>query len=146
MRLTRTRVSLAAGLHPAAAGAAATVLPTVPASAVSSPVVLVNCAGQGQVRAGSYDIGCTANELLVKMRWTSWRSVGYGSGVLKVDSCLPTCAAGKYIRYPVLTVLWRARPWPQHAGRAYFTRLTWIFTGKRPKHALAAQTIGLPAR
>ena len=146
MRLTRTRVFLAAGLLTATATTAVTVLATVPAAAVSSPVVLVNCAGQGQVRAGSYDIGCTANGLLVKMRWTSWRSVAYGSGVLKVDSCIPTCAAGKYIRYPVLTVLWRARPWPQHAGRAYFTRLTWIFTGKRPKHALAAQTIGLPAR
>lgn len=33
-----------------------------------------------------------------------------------------------------LTVLWRARPWPQHTGRAYFTRLTWIYTGSHPKH------------
>lgn len=41
-------------------------------------------------------------------------------------------------------MLWRARPWPQQAGRAYFTRLTWIFTGKRPEHALAAQTFTLP--
>ncbi len=34
--------------------------------------------------------------------------------------------------------------WPGHPGHRYFTRLTWIFTGKRPAHARAAQTITLP--
>ncbi len=40
----------------------------------------------------------------------------------------------------------RAEPmaWPGHPGHRYFTRLTWIFTGKRPAHARAAQTITLP--
>jgi hypothetical protein len=42
MRLTRTRVFLAAGLLTATATTAATVLATVPAAAVPSPVVLVN--------------------------------------------------------------------------------------------------------
>ena len=74
----------------------------------------MNCAGHGQVRAGSYDIGCTANELLAGLRWTSWRSVGYGRGVLKVDNCTPTCAQGRYIRDPVLTV---AAPYP--AARSF---------------------------
>jgi hypothetical protein len=63
----------------------------VPASAGSSSVVLANCAGQGQVRPAGYDIGCAANELVVQLPWTSRRSVAYGSGVLKVDNCIPTC-------------------------------------------------------
>ena len=66
--------------------------------------------------------------------------------MLKVDDCTPTCAQGKYIDYPILTVLWRPVSWPGHPGRRHFSRLTWIFTGKRPAHALAAQTLSLPAR
>ena len=106
---------------------------------------MVNCAGQGQVRPGGYDIGCTANEMLATLHWQTWRGTAYGNGVLKVDDCTPTCAQGKYIKYPVLTVLWRPKAWPGHAGHRYFTRVTWIFTGKRPGHALAAQTLGLRA-
>jgi hypothetical protein len=45
--------------------------------------------------------------------------------------------------YKILTVLWRPMPWPSHAGHRYFTRLTCIFTGKRPAHARAAQTLTL---
>jgi hypothetical protein len=124
---------------------AASVLTAAPASARSSQVVVINCAGHGRVRPTGYDIGCVANELLAKLRWTTWRSVAFGHGDLKVNNCTPTCAMGKFISYPILTVLWRARPWPHHAGRSYFSRLTWIFTGKRPRHAAAAQTITLPA-
>lgn len=145
MRLTRSRVFLTAGLTTLAVTVAVTgtVLAVGPASAGSSPVVVVSCAGQGQVRPAGYDIGCVANEMLARLQWTSWRSVAFGSGILKVDDCTPTCAQGRYIRYPILTVLWRARPWLQHPGRAYFSRLTWVFTGKRPRHAPAAQTITL---
>jgi hypothetical protein len=146
MRLSRARVFLAAGLLAAAGTVTTTALAVGPASAVSSQVVIVNCGGHGQVRPASYDIGCIANELLAKMRWTSWRSTAFGHGDLKVNNCTPTCAGGKFISYPVLLVAWRATPWPQHAGQRYFSRLTWIFSGKRPGHIPAAQTITLPAR
>lgn len=146
MRLTRVRIFLAAGLMALAGTATATVLAAGPASAVSSQVVVVNCASHGQVRPVRYDIGCAANEMLARLHWTSWRSVAFGSGVLKVNDCTPTCAQGKFIKYPVLTVLWRARPWPHHAGTLYFSRVTWIFTGQRPGHVPAAHTLTLPAR
>lgn len=42
--------------------------------------------------------------------------------------------------------MWRPMPWAKHPRHRYFTRLTWIFTGKRPAHSRAAQTPGLPAR
>jgi hypothetical protein len=144
MTFTRMRAALAAGALATAGMAAGVALTAGPAAAGSSPAVMVNCAGQGQVRPGGYDIGCMANEMLARLRWTSWRSAAFGNGVLKVDDCIPTCAQGTYIRYPVLTVLWRPAPWPGHPGRAYFSRLTMIFTGTRPAHGPAAVTLTLP--
>jgi len=153
MKLTRTRMVLAGGLM-AIATAAAGVTVAGPASAASGsvpaasgPVVLVSCAGAGQVRPARYDgPGCMpANELVAGLTWTSWRSAAFGSGVLKVNNCTPTCAQGSYVKYPVLVVLWRPGPWPGHPGRAYFSRLTWIFTAHHPGHAPAAQTFTLPA-
>ena len=146
MRLFRMRTALTATLAVAAMVTGA-VLAAGPAAAGPGPVVLVNpCGGQGQVRPAHYDIGCMpSSELVTGLRWAAWRPVAFGSGVLKVNDCTPTCAQGTYRRYPVATVLWRARPWPHHAGQAYFSRLTWIFTGKRPGHVPAAQTFTLPA-
>ncbi|HUK68735.1 MAG TPA: hypothetical protein VLW50_08290 [Streptosporangiaceae bacterium] len=145
MRLTRVGTLLAAAVMALAitATATTTALATAPVSKGSSPVVVVSCAGHGQVRPTGYDVGCMANELLVQLRWTGWRSVAFGNGYLKVDNCRPSCARGTYVRYPILTVLWRATPWPRQAGRKYFSQLTWIFTGSRPGHAAAAQTITL---
>jgi len=156
MRPIRTRTMLAGGLM-AIATAAAAVTTAGPASAASGsvssvsaasgPVVLVSCAGAGQVRPARYDgPGCMpANELVAGLTWTSWRSAAFGSGVLKVNNCTPTCAQGSYVKYPVLVVLWRPRSWPGHPGREYFSRLTWIFTAHHPGHAPAVQTFALPA-
>jgi hypothetical protein len=145
MGLTRARALLAVGLIAAAGTVTGTVIAAIPASASSSQVALVNCAGHGTVRPARYDIGCMpSSEYLATLRWTSWRSVAFGGGVLKVNDCTPTCAQGKYISYPILTILWRAEPWPHHSGRDYFSRLTWIFSGKRPAHASRSQTFRLP--
>lgn len=152
MRLTPARTFLAAGLAVATSVATAAVLIAVPASAKPAsarPVVLVNpCPpGQGQVKPSTYDIGCMASqEFISGLSWTSWKSVAFGSGTLKVNNCNPSCAMGKYAKFPILVVLWRAKPWPNHAGRQYFSRLTWIFTGKRPSVVhVAAQTFTLPS-
>src|SRR5689334_16723694 len=130
MRLIRTRLMLAGGLMTiataaagvTAAGPASAASGSVSAvsavSAASGPVVLVSCAGAGQVRPARYDgPGCMpANELVAGLTWTSWRSAAFGSGVLKVNNCTPTCAQGSYVKYPILVVLWRASPWPGHPG------------------------------
>jgi hypothetical protein len=146
MRLLRARVLLAAGLIAAAGTVTGVVATAGAASATSSPVVLINCAGHGKVRPAVYDIGCMpSSEYLAGLKWTSWHAVAFGSGTLKVNDCTPTCAQGKYISYPILTVLWRARPWPGHSGSDYFARLTWIFTSTRPAHARVNQTFALPS-
>jgi hypothetical protein len=130
MKLMRARVMLAAGLVAAAGTITGTALAASPASAAASPVVVIAC-HRAQVRPAVYNIGCApSQEFMSGLSWASWKSVAFGGGVLKVNSCTPTCAQGKYISYPIHTVLWRAAPWPHHAGRDYFTRLTWIFTGK----------------
>jgi hypothetical protein len=148
MRLTRTATFAAAATMAVAGTATATLATAGPASARSSQVVVVNCADHTQVRPGQFDnFGCMpSNESLTGLRWTSWASTAYGHGSLKVNNCNPNCAEGKFINYPVLTVLWRATPRPHHAGQEYFSRLTWIFTGKRPAaHDPVTQTFTLPS-
>ncbi|MGA3155567.1 MAG: hypothetical protein ACLPN6_25410 [Streptosporangiaceae bacterium] len=153
MRLTRTRAFLTAGLVAVAGTAAGTVLAAGPASAgpaaaSSGQVVLVNpCSFRGQVRPAAYDIGCMpSSELVGGLTWTSWRSVAFGSGRLEVNNCTPSskCGPSKYTKYPILVVLWRAAAWPKHPGQEYFSRMTWIFTGKRPAHTPVTLTITLP--
>src|SRR6202451_1987722 len=142
MRLTRMRITMAAGRLAVSGTVAATVVAVAPASAVSTAVVVVNCAGQGQVRPGGYDIGCTANEMLATLHWQTWRGTADGNGVLKVDDCTPTCAQGKYIKYPVLTVLWRTErraraPGPPllHAGALDLPRkASWAVPGRQDSH------------
>jgi hypothetical protein len=147
MKLTSTRIGTAAGALALAGAAMAgvTTLGASPASAGTSQVVAVNCQGHGQVRPSGFDnFGCMpSQESLTNLSWTSWKSVAFGQGDLKVNNCTPTCAQGTFVKYPVLTVLWRARPWPGHAGQRYFTRVTWIFTGKHPggKHTPDTDTL-----
>lgn len=153
MRLTRTRSLFAAGMVTLAGTATAAVLIAGPASATpaaatsSHPVVLVNCNGQGLVKPATYDIFCMPSQQVISgLSWTSWRSTAYGSGTFKQNNCNPSCANGRFVKFPILVVLWRAQAWPRHSGRQYFSRVTWIFTGKRPPGVkVAAQTFNLPA-
>jgi hypothetical protein len=155
MRMTRARSFFVAGLAATASAATAAVLVAGPASAKPAasasphPVVLVQPCTRttGLVKPSMYDIGCMASqEFISGLSWTSWKSAAFGSGTFKVNNCTPTCAGGKYIKFPILVVLWRAEPWPHHSGRQYFSRLTWIFTGKHPSVVhVAAQTSNLPS-
>jgi len=153
MRTIRPRIAVAAGLIALAGTVTGTVPAAGPASArpttpASSQVVLVDCHGHGQVKPAEYAnvLGCmTSQEDIVGLKWTSWASVAFGGGIFKVNSCVPSCAAGKYIKYPILTVLWRAESWPKHSGQRYFTRMTLIFTSKRPARTLVSQTLTLPS-
>jgi hypothetical protein len=108
MKLIRARIMLAAGLIAAAGALTGTLLAAGPASAASGPVVLVGCHGGGLVRPAVYDIGCMpSNEFVSNLSWTSWRSVAFGSGTLRVNQCTPSssCGPSKFTRYPILVVL-----------------------------------------
>ncbi len=152
MRLTRARSFLATGLVVLAGTATAAVLVAGPASAKpaasasSHQVVLVNC-GTGEVKPAIIEPGCMASqEFFAGLHWSVWTSTAYGSGSLKVNNCQPSCAQGKFVKFPVLVVLWRAQARPGHAGQRYFSRLTMIFTGKRPAGAhSSSSTLSLSA-
>jgi hypothetical protein len=147
MKRVRVRLILASAALAVAGTMTGTALAATAVSAAPARVVLINyCNGKGQVEPSSNDLpGCMpSSEYLTGLKWVSWKTVAYGSGKFAINDCIPTCANGKYIKYPILTVLWRAKPWPKHAGKEYFSRLTVIFTGK-PPHGPSAQTIVLPA-
>jgi hypothetical protein len=153
MRFTRARIFLTAGTLAAAGAMAGAVITALPASAgtATTQVSLINyCNHHGNVRPATEDLpGCmTSSEFLSGLKWTSWRSVAYGSGVFRVNNCTPSssCGPSMFSKYPILTVLWRAEPWPGHSGHKYFSRLTVIFDGKAHPHGPSAQTIILPAR
>jgi hypothetical protein len=154
MRLTRTRSLVAAGAVALAGAATAAVLVAVPASAKptipasSHPAVLVECSGKGLVKPTKYDAPfcMPSSQYISGVSWTNWQTNAFGAGTFKVNSCNPSCASGKYINYAILVVLWRAEPWTHHSGQKYFSRMTVIFTGKRPQGThTAAQTFDLSA-
>jgi len=142
MRFTLTRSAITTGVAAlAGAATAAAILVAVPASAKpaapasSAQVVLVQCNGKGAVKPATYDAPfCNpSNQLFSGLKWTSWKSNAFGNGSLKVNNCVPNCASGKYINFPILVVLWGAKAWPHHSGREYFSEFTLIFTGKHPQ-------------
>jgi hypothetical protein len=102
------------------------------AAAEANPVV-VNCGNKLQARPSSFILTCAdANDALAGLRWVSWRSEAFGTGSETINTCTPNCAEGKFISYPALVTLWRPEPLPGHPGVRYFTRITRIYTGKRP--------------
>jgi hypothetical protein len=153
MRYTRARAAWTAGLLAVAGTAAGVTLAAAPASAgpAATPkyVVVNQCTGQGQVRPSTINLpDCmTSSELIGHVKWTSWGSAAFGKGDLEVNNCNPSssCGPSKYTKYPILTVLWGAKPWAGKHGDDYFSRLTWIFTGKRPRHISVTQTVTMPS-
>ena len=122
-------IALAASLP----ATAATRHPARPAAAAwTGAVVLVNCQHKGLVLPRSFILACAdGGDFLTGMRWVSWRTVAYGSGVEVAKSCVPNCSASRFKRFPVLITLWRAKR-RGHSDQFKFTRLTVIYTGRRP--------------
>jgi hypothetical protein len=110
--------------------------PAIGAAAASVPVV-IDCAGQLQVRPGQYILACgDGGARLIGLRWAAWgSSSAFVAGIYDLNDCTPTCKTGHFLRFPMLAALWRAEPLPGHAGQRYFTRLTVIYTGNRAYRA-----------
>jgi hypothetical protein len=107
--------------------------PTSRAAAPASVPVVITCALQPQVRPSRYILACgDAGALIIRLSWASWgSSAAFAAGTYSLNSCTPTCMARHFVNFPMLAALWRAVPWPGHAGKRYFSRLTIIFTGNR---------------
>jgi hypothetical protein len=117
----------------ACAAAAATVTvtaqqPTVADVAAASVPVVVDCAVDARTRPGQYNLACAgAGGYLSGLHWASWGpSAAFADGHSTLNDGHS---------FPVLVALWRAEPWPGHAGQRYFTRVTIIDTGSRTYRA-----------
>jgi hypothetical protein len=65
-----------------------------------------------------------------KLHWTAWNSTtGLGTGDQWINNCIPSCAAGKFSKYPVRLKAYR----PKKESKYFiFTRLKVTYTGKKP--------------
>ena len=86
--------------------------------AAFKPKSIIIACGDGNVQA-------------INMHWSKWgANSAKGTGTLKVNTCTPNCAAGKFKRYPGSIVLSKPRTCP--SGRQ-FAHLKYTFTHKKPK-------------
>ena len=134
-----TAILLALGFLAGCASArSATTVPgssrAVNVAASQRSTVVVGCSGQQQTRPSSFVLTCAdANDALTGLHWASWAGgQAFGTGTEKVNTCTPSCAAGKLVAYPALITLWRPEPLPGHPGVRYFTRITRIYPANRP--------------
>lgn len=66
------------------------------------------------------------------LRWSHWTArSATARGALWVDTCSPTCAAGRYRIYPAVVRLWRA---VAHKGAAYFSRMSLSYVHGQQRH------------
>ena len=140
IRLTRIRTAAVA----LCAAAIATVAAGTAAAAVGHPAhhqspattttpVVIDCAMKHQVKPGFYIFACAdAGALIEKMHWATWGGqAAFGNGTYSLKTCIPNCAEGKIVTFPILAALWQVKPLPGHRGVHYFTKITLIFTGNR---------------
>jgi hypothetical protein len=72
------------------------------------------------------------------LHWTSWSAqTAFGGGYNQIDNCKPDCASGHFIAYPIKLEAWK--PGMSH-GELVFSRLTILYTGKRPAGVAAHYT------
>jgi hypothetical protein len=63
--------------------------------------------------------------------WSQWgATTATGHGTLNEVRCVPNCAYGKDVAYPVTVML--SRPVKARNGKEYFVRITLTFTGDHP--------------
>jgi hypothetical protein len=130
-------VTAAVSVTGCASSAARASGPAVVATAQQPGVpVVIDCVGHADVRPSGFVLTCADyGDFLDRLHWASWASTALGDGTEWIHDCVPDCASSRtWHTFPVRVVLWRPEPWPGHRGRSYFTRLTEIYTGTRPRY------------
>jgi hypothetical protein len=128
--------SAAAGSSAAASGSATRAggRPSAPAPAASVGVV-ANCASAEpfplSTRPSSIVLACADDGVRVEdLTWAAWTATGArGHGALLENQCVPSCADGKFARYPVTVALSAAQP---SSKGPWFSRLTLTWGDDRP--------------
>lgn len=86
--------------------------------------------GGGEARPPAIYIG--GSDVFVRTpRWSRWAATSaLAHGVLWVNTCSPTCAAGRYRRYPATVRLWGVA---RRRGAAYLSRLSVSYVHGGPR-------------
>lgn len=81
--------------------------PAIGTTAAAPTPAVLTCAGKVVVRPTSYVLACAdANTYFSDIRWTSWGpKTASGAGTFVQNNCAPTCAEGKFLRYPAVLTL-----------------------------------------
>lgn len=124
-----TAVAATAAPAPAAARAAASTAHAVPgmhAGAAHHRVVVFDCRGRAEMRPTGFVLTCAdANSYLTSLKWSSWNAgSARGTGIWHINDCVPNCAQGHFLSYPVDVTFWRSHPVTSKPGELYFTRAT----------------------
>jgi hypothetical protein len=79
---------------------------------------------------GSHLFAGGAGNKVGKLHWTVWNSTeGLGTGYNWINNCNPSCANGKYAKYPVTLKVYQ----PKKQSKFFiFTRLKVTYMGKKP--------------
>ena len=125
-----------AGLAIAAAASAAAAAPTPTFPTFAGPPAKNNPAAKPSeivyTGDGSGFFAGAGTKKAGRLHWTTWNHTeGHGTGYQWLNNCTPTCAAGKFSKYPVTLKASRPR---QVSKYLIFTRLQVTYTGKKPGH------------
>jgi hypothetical protein len=133
-------VAVVAAIVAVVIGVAVLAIRVTAASSSASPPVAYGFDGSsgwahGQVKPRAIYFGAGGNLLVRGLNWISWsQGAAVGRGVRWFNRCVPTCAAGKYIKVPAEMSLSRVRI---RDDVSYFSRITlqWTIGGRRYKSA-----------
>ena len=91
-----------------------------------SRVVVFDCLGKPQIQPKSFVLTCADdNSYLTGLSWSSWNAgSAIGKGTWHINDCVPSCAQGHFLTYPVDITFWRSRPVKNSPGELHFTRIT----------------------
>jgi len=126
MRFSRAWLAAAPALALALSGGAAMAATASPAPSAARPAVVFNCLGKAEIRPKSFVLTCAdGNSYLTGLTWSSWTAgAARGKGTWHINDCVPNCAEGHFLSYPVDVEFWRSHPVKDRPGERYFTRLT----------------------
>jgi hypothetical protein len=95
---------------------------------VVKPTEIVYSGDGSQFFAGNKE----GSKKIGKLHWTTWNGTeALGTGYQWIDNCNPSCANGKFSRYPVTL---KASAPKQESKYYIFTRLKVTYTGKKYGH------------
>jgi hypothetical protein len=135
----RATISTLAGIA-AVAGIAAGLAQALPADAAraqsrpASTYVVIGCNGKLLSQPANYTPFCADNGTgLEHVHWTSWTShLASGYGTVYENDNYPDHADGRIYRVPAIVTFWGSARVQGHPGDSTYTKMTFIFPGKRP--------------